>query len=58
MTFNELAKKIAKKEGKKSSVTIGNIREILTILSDEIVKSPGALKVLIDNGIRRVGKKK
>jgi hypothetical protein len=32
MTFNQLAIKIAKLEGKKSQTSIANIREILSIL--------------------------
>jgi hypothetical protein len=34
MTLNKLASKIAKLEGKKSQARIGDIREILGILSD------------------------
>lgn len=36
MTMKELANKIAKAEGLKSEVSIGNIREILAILSDMV----------------------
>lgn len=34
MTLNQLASKIAKREGKKSQARIGDIREILGILAD------------------------
>ena len=33
MTLNKLASVVAKREGKKSQVAIGNIREILKILA-------------------------
>ena len=36
MTIKKLASEIAKREGKKSQTQIGDIREILSILSDMI----------------------
>lgn len=39
MKFKKLASEIAKKEGNKSQVRIGDIREILGILSDIMYES-------------------
>lgn len=57
--MNELKKlytTIAKLEGKKSQVTIGNIREIVGIVSDELLKdlpSGSLYKKLVVNGANR-----
>lgn len=58
MTFNDLVNEIAKKEGKKSPTEIGNIREIVRIMSEIIVKKPEALAVLLNNGLKKKAKKK
>lgn len=39
MTLNKLASEIAKREGKKSQARIGDIREILGIITDIFVES-------------------
>ena len=57
MTIKELASKIAKIEGKKSAARIGEIREILSILSDMAIDGSGVLRVLANNGIRRLKRK-
>ena len=56
----ELASKIAKAEGLKKQVIIGNVREILGILSDMIFTeyrleggSESIKKILFQNGNRR-----
>lgn len=56
MTINKLASLIAKKEGKKHQASIGDIREILGILSDEIYEADSVLDILcllIDTGLKR-----
>jgi hypothetical protein len=53
MTIKKLASLIAKKEGKKKQARIGDIREILSILSDLCVKDSGVVIALINNGYRR-----
>lgn len=53
MTLNQLASKIAKLEGKKSEVSIGNIREILGILSDLTLENPEITMLLLINGSKR-----
>jgi len=46
--LNLLASKVASKEGKKSQVSIGNIREILAVLKKEIKADPSLLKYLVE----------
>lgn len=46
-TINALASEIAKREGKKSQARIGDIREILGILSDMVFADYKGLKVKI-----------
>ncbi len=61
MTLKELATLIAQKEGKKSQVRIGDVREILGIMSDLVSLSPqvalDTLNALVSNGKRRAKKK-
>jgi hypothetical protein len=47
MTLKELASAIAKREGKKSQVKIGDIREILRIIADLMVEDPEVMVVLV-----------
>lgn len=62
-TIKGLASAIAKKEGKKSQARIGDIREILSILSDIHYYSISSGKgytvgmILYDNGAKRSKKK-
>lgn len=64
MTLNNLASAIAKKEGKKSQVKIGDVREILAILSDMIHDHRACGKMreitnpLVTNGRLRAKKNK
>lgn len=51
MTLRELASAIAKKEGKKSEARIGDIREILKILTDDAVEK-GKAQGFIDVNIQ------
>lgn len=54
MTYAELVRAIAVAEGMRSEVKVGDIREILGILSDLYVTNPVELeKFLITNGRRR-----
>lgn len=61
MTINRLASTIAKIEGKKSQTHIGNIREMLAILSDIMVDEPLSgvelYSKFIENGLRRKKKR-
>lgn len=60
MNIRELASKIAKIEGHKSQTRIGDIREILAILSDLSLTSPEAIHCIVKNGVtrsKRLGKK-
>lgn len=62
MTYNELARKIAKAEGKKQELSIAQIKEVLSILSDlcvESILSPlDVVSVLVVNGAKRAKKNK
>lgn len=65
-TIADITKEIAKREAKKSQVTIGNIREIVGILSDLIYEQKIVLKrdekyicgLLRKNGLARAKKAK
>lgn len=59
MTINKLASQICKLEGKKSQARIGEVREILAILSDLVWAEGGAdvCGVLAINGLKRSKKK-
>lgn len=59
MTVKTLASTIAKREGKKSEARIGDIREILGILSDLFYEeeAAGLYMVLLNNGLKRANKK-
>ncbi len=50
--------KIAKHEGKKHQASIGDVREILSILSDLMADCPNVAVILYRNGIHRAFKKK
>lgn len=58
-TIKGLASAIAKKEGKKSQARIGDVREILSILSDIVHEHEGSdiITMLITNGQKRAKKK-
>lgn len=58
MEIKKLASKIAKSEGKKSQATIGDIREILSILADMSFESPEPLDAIMHLGIVRAKLKK
>jgi hypothetical protein len=64
VNLQTLAKVIAKKEAKKSQVTIGNIREILSIISEilfiekDFDKKNQTYAALMENGRRRMKNKK
>lgn len=59
MTLNKLASAIAKREGKKSQAHIGDIREILGIISDMFYADPMLLRTFYRAGFKRSkGKKK
>lgn len=58
MTIQELASKIARIEGHRSQTRIGDIRELLSIVSDLTYKSPDAVDCLVKNGIARAKRRK
>jgi hypothetical protein len=38
MSFKKVCSKIAKREGKKSQITIGNVREVMKIFTDIVAE--------------------
>lgn len=59
MKINDIAKEIAKREGKKSQARIGDIREILGILADMIYEfNTGQVMIpMLDLGEKRAKKR-
>lgn len=58
-TIKNLAEEIARIEGKKSQARIGDIREILGILSDLVLFNPEQIPAVLEsNGKKRLKKKK
>ena len=55
MTLNKLASEIAKREGKKSQAHIGDIREILKIVTSDIQFAAAILDLYL---AKKPGKKK
>ena len=58
MTLAALASKVASLEGRKVQVSVGNVREILSILSDLAFSDPEVLRILLENGKRRSTRRK
>jgi hypothetical protein len=52
-SMKEIATAVAKIEGKKTQARIGEVREILSILSDMLFDSPMVHRTLFYNGKRR-----
>lgn len=50
MTFNEIAVEVAKLEGKKKSISIAQIKEVLSITAKLIAKNPKTLITLLKIG--------
>jgi len=57
LTVTAIASIIAKREGKTSEARIGDVREILGILSEMMASEPDVAKVLEANGRRRLKRK-
>lgn len=58
MRMKTLVREVAKREGKKSQVGIGNIREVLAIVSDLVVAQPTVIATLVSAGLQRSRRKK
>ena len=62
MKINDIAKEIAKREGKKSQTSIGDIKEILGIIADMIYDDINKSNIntyhtIVDLAISRVNKR-
>lgn len=58
MGLKEIYSYIAKHEKGKEEISIGNIREVVKLISELIVEDEAALKSLVSNGRRRLKSKK
>lgn len=62
MTIKELVKLIVEKEGKKKEVSVGDVREIIAIISEVLATEDGQIgrvetyANLVKNGKRRLKK--
>lgn len=57
MKIDELARIVAALEGKKRQVSIGNIKEVLSVLAEVLAKDEKALKCLSDYVIYKANQK-
>lgn len=63
MTISKLVSLVAKREGKKSQVSVGDIREIIAIVSEVLAEEEAGIgrvqtySALVVNGKRRLAKK-
>ena len=57
MTYKELIKKLCEAEGLKSEVKVGDMRELVGIIADEMIKDMlGTTSLLIELGRKRKSK--
>ena len=56
MNLNTLAQIIARKETGKQQVSIAQIKEIMKIIGDEMVKDPNVIANLYNSGLKRAKK--
>lgn len=56
--INDVASAVAKREGKKSETKMGDVKEVLAIISDLIFADPNVAILLYQNGKKRAAKKK
>lgn len=57
MKITEIPSVLCKREAKLKQVSVGNMREILAIVSDLIVEDASVLEALLANGRRRAKRK-
>lgn len=57
MKINDIAKEIAKREGKKSIARMGDIKEILGILADIMYEQPLVIRPIVELGYNRSRKR-
>lgn len=54
LTMKDLAQEVCLLEGKKVEVSYPNVREILSIISDLMVRDAEVVSVLLANGLKRI----
>lgn len=58
LTISALAALVAKREGKKKSLGIGQISEVVGIVCDLAYKNPEVVLALLEHGRRRYNRRK
>jgi hypothetical protein len=58
MAIKDTVSKIAKQEGKKHQAKVGDVREIVGLLSEEMATEPAIVAALIKLGASRIKRKK
>lgn len=53
MNVNTVVRQVVGREGKKKSVNIAQVREIVSIMSDMLYRDSEVISILIQNGKRR-----
>lgn len=56
MTYNQLASKVAKIEGKKSQASIGNVRETIKVLLNLLATDADSLEFFNEQVVKRAAK--
>lgn len=56
-TMKEIVSKVAKEEGGKHQASVGDVREIMRILSLEMAKDSRVIEVMLKNGNRLLKRK-
>jgi len=54
--YNKLIRKLCRREGKQSQIKVGDMREIVGVLAEELVLSPGLYDQLRKLGMERIAK--
>lgn len=58
MTIKEICSELAKREAKLKQAPIGNVRELVAIISDLMVEDSSVIQTLLSNGSKRAKKAK
>lgn len=53
MNMNELAAKVTRLEGKRLSLSVAQVKEVIGLIADQCLETPGTLEDLLALGRRR-----